>query len=96
MSIAVIPNPYYYTPTHRTRQAQTRDPRYQYIHVTPSEQDVTDRQKLVNDAAAKFRDDHKFSEKYTDGFINSQLQDEIIPDILIEVINEIYKQVSDR
>lgn len=64
------------------------DPRYQYIHVT------RDDHKLLGEAALKFYDDRQFADNYTADFINSHLEDEIIPDILIEVLDDMSKQVD--
>lgn len=95
MVVAEVPRGYHYSPTQRIRKPIEYDPRYPYIHVSSTEPYIINR-RLTDEAALTFHNDLRFSEKYTNDFINSQLQDEIIPDILIEVLDEMTGEVSQQ
>ncbi|XP_067945240.1 uncharacterized protein [Watersipora subatra] len=79
----------FYSPSQRRREQVDRDPRYPYIHVTPG----ATRNHHIKHAALKFQE-KEFAENYTNDLVDSQLQDEIIPDLFIEVLDDIRKETQ--
>ena len=90
-----LQRPYRDTPSPVSRYYPHRvnDPRYKYIHVSPTQNLLADDQALVEEAARKFRNDPRFASRYVDEFINNELQNEIVPDLLIDVLSDVSQQV---
>lgn len=82
------------SPVSRYIPNTTNDPRYKYIHVSPTQSLLADDQRLINEAAHKFRHDPRFASRYVEEFITSELQNEVVPDLLIDVLSDVSRQVS--
>ena len=90
-----LQRPYRDTPSPVSRYYPHRgnDPRYKYIHVSPTQSLLADDQALVDEAARKFRNDPRFASRYVDEFINNELRNEIVLDLLIDVLSDVSQQV---
>lgn len=62
--------------------------------IYPKRLSVEEERKLIGQATLHFYDDRHFAQRYSDDFINSYLHDEMIPDLLIELLDEMYNRKS--
>lgn len=49
---------------------------------------------MLREAAFKFSHNADFAEKYTDSFVEREIRDQIVPDLLIEILDEKDSQVD--
>lgn len=82
------------SPVSRYISPARNDPRYKYIHVAPPRGLVSDDDRVLEEATQRFSNDPLFAERYVEEFISTELQNEIIPDLLIDAMGDLSRQVS--